>query len=122
MSRKVLCRKYKKELLNHSNFSKNLKILDRTLPAWEKVTNDYLGQMRNNKVRSKLNFIKKGPGKYDVPIISSQVVENKDFFEANYSVFLISMFSEMFDIKMSIDEENSKDMDNGFSKYLYSIN
>ena len=114
-------RKYKKELLNHSNFSKNLKILDRTLPAWEKVTNDYLGQMRNNKVRSKLNFIKKGPGKYDVPIISSQVVENKDFFEANYSVFLISMFSEMFDIKMSIDEENSKDMDNGFSKYQYTI-
>ena len=114
-------RKYKKELLNHSNFSKNLKILDRTLPAWEKVTNDYLGQMRNNKVRSKLNFIKKGPGKYDVPIISSQVVKNKDFFEANYSVFLISMFSEMFDIKMSIDEENSKDMDNGFSKYQYTI-
>tara|TARA_Y100001935_G_scaffold216783_1_gene188626 strand:- start:88 stop:1650 length:1563 start_codon:yes stop_codon:yes gene_type:complete len=114
-------RKYKKELLNHSNFSKNLKILDRTLPAWENVTNDYLGQMRNNKVRSKLNFIKKGPGKYDVPIISSQVVKNKDFFEANYSVFLISMFSEMFDIKMSIDEENSKDMDNGFSKYQYTI-
>ena len=114
-------RKYKKELLNHSNFSKNLKILDRTLPAWEKVTNDYLGQMRNNKVRSKLNFIKKGPGKYDVPIISSQVVKNKDFFEANYSVFLISMFSEMFDIKMRIDEENSKDMDNGFSKYQYTI-
>tara|TARA_Y100001954_G_scaffold86365_1_gene94681 strand:+ start:2105 stop:3667 length:1563 start_codon:yes stop_codon:yes gene_type:complete len=114
-------RKYKKELLNHSNFSKNLKILDQTLPAWEKVTNDYLGQMRNNKVRSKLNFIKKGPGKYDVPIISSQVVKNKDFFEANYSVFLISMFSEMFDIKMSIDEENSKDMDNGFSKYQYTI-
>ena len=115
-------RKYKKELLNHSNFSKNLKILDQTLPAWEKVTNDYLGQMRNDKVRSKLNFIKKGPGKYDVPIISSQVVENKDFFEANYSVFLISMFSELFDIEMSIDEENSEDMDNGFSKYLYSIN
>ena len=114
-------RKYKKELLNHSNFSKNLKILDQTLPAWEKVTNDYLGQMRNNKVRSKLNFIKKGPGKYDVPIISSQVVENKDFFEANYSVFLISMFSEIFDIKMTIDEENSKDMDNGFSKYQYTI-
>ena len=114
-------RKYKKELLNHSNFSKNLKILDQTLPAWEKVTNDYLGQMRNNKVRSKLNFIKKGPGKYEVPIISSQVVKNKDFFEANYSVFLISMFSEMFDIKMSIDEENSKDMDNGFSKYQYTI-
>ena len=114
-------RKYKKELLNHSNFSKNLKILDQTLPTWEKVTNDYLGQMRNNKVRSKLNFIKKGSGKYDVPIISSQVVKNKDFFEANYSVFLISMFSEMFDIKMSIDEENSKDMDNGFSKYQYTI-
>ena len=85
--------KYKKELLNHSNFSENLRLLDQTLPAWEKVTNDYLGQMHNDKVRSKLNFIKKGPGKYDVPVISSQVVKNSNFFEANYSVFLISMFS-----------------------------
>ena len=113
--------KYKKELLDHSNFSKNLKILDQTLPAWEKITNDYLGQMHNDKVRSKLNFIKIGPGKYDVPVISSQVVENNNFFEANYSVFLISMFSELFDIKMAIDEENSEDMDNGFSRYQYTI-
>ncbi len=113
--------KYKKELLDHSNFSKNLKILDQTLPAWEKITNDYLGQMHNDKVRSKLNFIKIGPGKYDVPVISSQVVENNNFFEANYSVFLISMFSEIFDIKMAIDEENSEDMDNGFSRYQYTI-
>ena len=113
--------KYKKELLDHSNFSKNLKILDQTLPAWEKITNDYLGQMHNDKVRSKLNFIKIGPGKYDVPVISSQVVENNKFFEANYSVFLISMFSELFDIKMAIDEENSEDMDNGFSRYQYTI-
>ena len=113
--------KYKKELLDHSNFSKNLKILDQTLPAWEKITNDYLGQMHNDKVRSKLNFIKIGPGKYDVPVISSQVVANKNFFEANYSVFLISMFSELFDIKMAIDEENSEDMDNGFSRYQYTI-
>ena len=114
--------KYKEELLNSSNYSKNLQILDQSLPKWEKITNDYLGQMHNNNVRSKLNFIKKSPGKYDVPVISSQVVENKDFFEANYSVFLISMFSELFDIEMIIDEENSEDMDNGFSKYLYSIN
>ena len=113
--------KYKKELLDHSNFSRNLKILDQTLPAWEKITNDYLGQMHNDKVRSKLNFIKIGPGKYDVPVISSQVVENNNFFEANYSVFLISMFSEIFDIKMAIDEENSEDMDNGFSRYQYTI-
>ena len=113
--------KYKKELLDHSNFSKNLKILDQTLPAWEKITNDYLGQMHNDKVRSKLNFIKIGPGKYDVPVISSQVVANNNFFEANYSVFLISMFSELFDIKMAIDEENSEDMDNGFSRYQYTI-
>ena len=113
--------KYKKELLDQSNFSKNLKILDQTLPAWEKITNDYLGQMHNDKVRSKLNFIKIGPGKYDVPVISSQVVENNNFFKANYSVFLISMFSELFDIKMAIDEENSEDMDNGFSRYQYTI-
>ena len=113
--------KYKKELLDHSNYSKNLKILDQTLPAWEKITNDYLGQMHNDKVRSKLNFIKIGPGKYDVPVISSQVVENNNFFEANYSVFLISMFSELFDIKMTFDEENSEDMDNGFSRYQYTI-
>ena len=113
--------KYKKELLDHSNFSRNLKILDQTLPAWEKITNDYLGQMHNDKVRSKLNFIKIGPGKYDVPVISSQVVANNNFFEANYSVFLISMFSELFDIKMAIDEENSEDMDNGFSRYQYTI-
>ena len=78
--------KYKEELLHHSNFSRNLKILDQTLPAWEKITNDYR-QMHNDKVRSKLNFIKTGPGKYDVPVISSQVVENNNFFEANYSVF-----------------------------------
>ncbi len=77
--------------------------------------------MHNDKVRSKLNFIKTGPGKYDVPVISSQVVENNKFFEANYSVFLISMFSELFDIKMAIDEENSEDMDNGFSRYQYTI-
>ena len=51
-------KKYRKELLNHSNFPENLKLLDQTLPAWEKVTNDYLGQMHNDKVRSKLNFIK----------------------------------------------------------------
>ena len=113
--------KYEKELLNPSNYSENLKILDQSLPEWEKITNDYLGQMHNNNVRSKLNFIKKGPGKYYMPVISSQVVDNKDFFEGNYSVFLISMFSELFDIKMTIDEENSKDMDNGFSKYEYSI-
>ena len=114
-------KKYKEELLNSTDHFQNLKILDQTLPAWEKVTNDYLGQMHNDKVRSKLNFIKIGPGKYDVPVISSQVVENNNFFEANYSVFLISMFSELFDIKMAIDEENSEDMDNGFSRYQYTI-
>ena len=68
-----------------------------------------------------MNFVKKGPGKYYVPVISSQVVENNTFFEANYSVFLISMFSELFDIKMTFDEENSEDMDNGFSRYQYTI-
>tara|TARA_B100001027_G_scaffold205508_1_gene168415 strand:- start:145 stop:1164 length:1020 start_codon:yes stop_codon:yes gene_type:complete len=31
------------------------------------------------------------------------------------------MFSELFDIKMAIDEENSEDMDNGFSRYQYTI-
>ncbi len=113
--------KYEKELLNNSNFPENLWILDQTLPAWEKITNNYLGQMHNDKVRSKLNFIKTGPGKYDVPVISSQVVKNSKFFEANYSVFLISMFSEIFDIEMIIDEKNSEDMNNGFSKYQYKI-
>ena len=69
--------KYTEQLLNSTDYPQNLKILDQTLPAWEKVTNDYLGQMHNDKVRSKLNFVKKDSGKYKVPVISSQVVDNK---------------------------------------------
>ena len=63
--------KYTEQLLNSADYPQNLKILDLTLPAWEKVTNDYLGQMHNDKVRSKLNFVKKDSGKYKVPLISS---------------------------------------------------
>ena len=63
--------KYTEQLLNSTDYPQNLKILDQTLPAWEKVTNDYLGQMHNDKVRSKLNFVKKDSGKYKVPLISS---------------------------------------------------
>ena len=59
------------QLLNSTDYPQNLKILDQTRPAWEKVTNDYLGQMHNDKVRSKLNFVKKDSGKYKVPLISS---------------------------------------------------
>ena len=35
--------KYKEELLNPTDHLQNLRILDQTLPTWEKVTNDYLG-------------------------------------------------------------------------------
>ena len=114
-------KKYKEELLNSTDHLQNLKILDQTLPAWEKVTNDYLGQMHNDKVRSKLNFIKKDSGKYNVPVISSQVVDNKDFFEGNYLVLLSSVYADFFEISMEIDIDDSIDMDNGFSKYQYTI-
>ena len=114
-------KKYKEELLNSTDHLQNLKILDQTLPAWEKVTNDYLGQMHNDKVRSKLNFIKKDSGKYNVPVISSQVVDNKDFFEGNYLVLLSSVYADFFEISMEIDINDSIDMDNGFSKYQYAI-
>ena len=113
--------KYTEQLLNSTDYPQNLKILDQTLPAWEKVTNDYLGQMHNDKVRSKLNFVKKDSGKYKVPVISSQVVDNKDFFEGNYLVLLSSVYADLFDINMEIDGDHSFDMDNGFSKYQYTI-
>ena len=62
----------------------------------DRVTNDYLGQMHNDKVRSKLNFVKKDLGKYKVPVISSQVVDNKDFFEGNYLALLSSVYADLF--------------------------
>ena len=77
--------------------------------------------MHNDKVRSKLNFVKKDSGKYKVPVISSQVVDNKDFFEGNYLVLLSSVYADLFDINMEIDGDHSFDMDNGFSKYQYTI-
>ena len=113
--------KYKEKLLNSTDYLQNLKILEQTLPAWEKVTNDYLGQMHNDKVRSKLSFVKKDSGKYNVLVISSQVVDNKDFFEANYLVLLSSVYADLFEISMEIDSDDSVDMDNGFSKYQYTI-
>ena len=113
--------KYTEQLLNSTDYPQNLEILDQTLPAWEKVTNDYLGQMHNDKVRSKLNFVKKDSGKYKVPVISSQVVDNKDFFEGNYLVLLSSVYADLFEINMEIDGDHSFDMDNGFSKYQYTI-
>ena len=113
--------KYTEQLLNSTDYPQNLEILDQTLPAWEKVTNDYLGQMHNDKVRSKLNFVKKDSGKYKVPVISSQVVDNKNFFEGNYLVLLSSVYADLFEINMEIDGDHSFDMDNGFSKYQYTI-
>lgn len=77
--------------------------------------------MHNDKVRSKLNFVKKDTGKYKVPVISSQVVDNKDFFEGNYLVLLSSVYADLFDINMEIDGDHSFDMDNGFSKYQYTV-
>ncbi len=79
------------------------------------------GQMHNDKVRSKLNFIKKEPGKYDVPVVSSQVVDYKDFFEGNYLVLLSSVYADLFEIGMEIEIDDSIDMDNGFIKYQYTI-
>jgi hypothetical protein len=77
--------------------------------------------MHNDKVRSKLNFVKKDTGKYKVPVISSQVVDNKDFFEGNYLVLLSSVYADLFDINTEIDGDHSLYMDNGFSKYQYTI-
>ena len=56
-----------------------------------------------------------------MPVISSQVVDNKDFFEGNYLVLLSSVYADLFEISIEIDIDDSFDMDNGFSKYQYTI-
>ena len=91
------------------------------IPQLETYIASTLVETTSEEEENHVNFIKKDSGKYNVPVISSQVVDNKVFFEGNYLVLLSTVYADLFEITMEIDIDDSIDMDNGFSKNQYTI-
>ena len=96
-------------------------MIQKTLPSLKKLTNDYLGQFRSNDLQGGINFERLSENKWHFKTTLAQPLLNWKFGIGNYSIFLMSLFSDIFDISIDLDKETSEDISEGWSHTNYFI-
>jgi hypothetical protein len=112
--------KYKKNLEKVLDIN-NLDMIEKTLPSLKKITNDYLGQFRSNKLQGGINFERLSENVWHFKTTLAQPLLNWKFGVGNYSIFLLSLFSDIFDVSIDLDKETSGDISEGWSHTNYFI-
>ena len=106
-----------KKVMDTNNFN----MIENTLPGLKKLTNEYLGQFRSNELQGGINFERLSENTWHFKTTLAQPLLNWKFGIGNYSIFLMSLFSDIFDISMDLDKETSEDISEGWSHSNYFI-
>ena len=113
-------KKYLMRSVSSNNRIRNYKFIDETLPGLQKITNDYMGQFRSNKLKGDIGFKRISEDKWEMSFVLAQPLKNWKFGIGNYHIFLINLFGDLFDIDYKLDEK-SEDIDEGWSSGAFIL-
>ena len=113
-------KKYLMRSVSSNNRIRNYNFIDETLPGLQKITNDYMGQFRSNKLKGDIGFKRISEDKWEMSFVLAQPLKNWKFGIGNYHIFLINLFGDLFDIDYKLDEK-SEDIDEGWSSGAFIL-
>jgi class 3 adenylate cyclase len=111
---------YSMRSVSSNNRTRNLNFIDETLPGLQKITNDYMGQFRSNKLKGDIGFKRISEDTWEMAFVLAQPLKNWKFGIGNYHIFLINLFGDLFDIDYKLDEK-SEDIDDGWSSGAFIL-
>jgi len=109
-------KRYQMRSVSPNNRIRNLSFIEETLPGLQKITNDYMGQFRSKKFKGEISFAKLSENTWQMSSVLAQPVINWPFGTGNYHIFLLSLFGDIFQINYQLDQQNSEDIDEGWSR------
>ena len=109
-------KRYRMRSVTPNNRLRNLNFIEETLPGLQKITNDYMGQFRSKNLKGEIVFTKLTDSTWKFYSILAQPTINWPFGIGNYHIFLLSLFGDLFQISYELDEENSRDIEEGWSE------
>ena len=113
-------KKYLMRSVSSNNKIRNHNFIDETLPGLQKITNDYMGQFRSNKLKGNIGFKRLSEDTWEMSFVLAQPIKNWKFGIGNYHIFLINLFGDLFDIDYTLDEK-STDIDDGWSNGAFIL-
>ncbi len=111
---------YSMRSVSSNNRTRNFNFIDETLPGLQKITNDYMGQFRSNKLKGDIGFKRISEDTWEMTFVLAQPLKNWKFGIGNYHIFLINLFGDLFDIDYKLDEK-SEDIDDGWSSGAFIL-
>ncbi len=105
-----------KKSVSKKHLSRNYNLIEETLPGLVKITNDYMKQFRSRKLKGEIGFTRLSENTWQMSSILAQPTKNWPFGIGNYHIFLLSLFGDIFQISYQLDEENSSDIEEGWSR------
>ena len=111
---------YSMRSVSSNNRTRNFNFIDETLPGLQKITNDYMGQFRSNKLKGDIGFKRISEDKWEMAFVLAQPLKNWKFGIGNYHIFLINLFGDLFDIEYKLDKK-SADIDDGWSSGAFIL-
>ena len=113
-------KKYLMRSVSSNNRIRNYNFIDETLPGLQKITNDYMGQFRSNKLKGDIGFKRISEDTWEMAFVLAQPLKNWKFGIGNYHIFLINLFGDLFDIEYELDKK-SADIDDGWSSGAFIL-
>ena len=111
---------YSMRSVSSNNRTRNFNFIDETLPGLQKITNDYMGQFRSNKLKGDIGFKRISEDTWEMAFVLAQPLKNWKFGIGNYHIFLINLFGDLFNIDYKLDEK-SEDIDDGWSSGAFIL-
>ena len=111
---------YSMRSVSSNNRTRNFNFIDETLPGLQKITNDYMGQFRSNKLKGDIGFKRISENTWEMAFVLAQPLKNWKFGIGNYHIFLINLFGDLFNIDYKLDEK-SEDIDDGWSSGAFIL-
>ena len=113
-------KRYRMRSVSSNNRLRNFNFIDETLPGLQKITNDYMGQFRSNKLKGHIGFKRLSEDTWEMAFVLAHPVKNWKFGIGNYHIFLINLFGDLFDIEYILDKK-SADIEEGWSSGAFII-
>ena len=111
---------YSMRSVSSNNRTRNFNFIDETLPGLQKITNEYMGQFRSNKLKGDIGFKRISEDTWEMAFVLAQPLKNWKFGIGNYHIFLINLFGDLFNIDYKLDEK-SEDIDDGWSSGAFIL-
>ena len=113
-------KRYRMRSVSSNNRLRNFNFIDETLPGLQKITNDYMGQFRSNKLKGHIGFKRLSEDTWEMAFVLAHPVKNWKFGIGNYHIFLINLFGDLFDIEYMLDKK-SADIEEGWSSGAFIL-